>query len=130
MNSTPHPLNAEFTKHTPLWNLLDGVAVARKIEDVVVPLGYHVALGGSTLYAGESNKDLDIFLYNRSGSTQAMIETVLHNINFMKFDDGQMAHSEYGNSYHYRGTYEGKRVDVFFLVKIDDERDYKLLIVK
>lgn len=48
---------------TPGWDLEQGITVARRIEEALIPLGYHCALGGSVLHKGSSDKDLDIFIY-------------------------------------------------------------------
>lgn len=45
-----------------MWKLETAVAVCRKLEEVLDG-EYHVALAGSVLHKGSSNKDLDIFLY-------------------------------------------------------------------
>lgn len=40
--------------------------VIRDIEAKLIPHGAHCALGGSVLHRGESEKDLDIFVYPRN----------------------------------------------------------------
>jgi hypothetical protein len=51
------------------WNLDDGIAIARQLEQCVIGFGYHIALGGSVLHKGESKKDLDIFVYPQQPSS-------------------------------------------------------------
>jgi len=46
-----------------VWTLEQGVAFCRKVEDLLVPAGFHCALGGGVLQKGESFKDLDVFVY-------------------------------------------------------------------
>jgi hypothetical protein len=41
----------------------DAIDMIRNIEDVLVPVGYHVGLRGSVLLKGESENDLDIIVY-------------------------------------------------------------------
>ena len=45
------------------YTLEKAVKVCREIEEKLVPLGYHCALGGSCLYRGTSEKDIDIIIY-------------------------------------------------------------------
>lgn len=43
--------------------LAEAVAKARQLEALVTPYGYHIALTGSCLYKGESEKDMDFVVY-------------------------------------------------------------------
>ena len=45
------------------FSLQDGVNLCRLIEPTLAGLGYHCALHGSTLYKGESEKDIDVIIY-------------------------------------------------------------------
>lgn len=45
------------------YTLEIAVDICREIEAKLVPLGYHCALGGSCLYRGNSEKDVDIIIY-------------------------------------------------------------------
>ena len=45
----------------------EGLDIARRIEQAIIPAGYHCALGGSVLHSGQSGKDLDIFIYPHNG---------------------------------------------------------------
>lgn len=47
----------------PMWTLKESLYLIPKFEAIAKILGYHVALGGSVMYNGESNKDLDIIVY-------------------------------------------------------------------
>lgn len=46
-----------------MWDLTEAVQLCRSIEQVAHLYGCHVALAGSVLYRGSSNKDLDIICY-------------------------------------------------------------------
>lgn len=46
--------------------LEQALPVIRDIETKLIPHGAHCALGGSVLHRGESEKDLDIFVYPRN----------------------------------------------------------------
>lgn len=45
------------------YNLNRLVNLARILEEKLIPFGVHVAIGGSCLHKGESNKDMDVFIY-------------------------------------------------------------------
>jgi hypothetical protein len=47
----------------PLWTLEQSIPVLRQIEELCLPFGFHCALGGSVLHAGESYDDLDVIIY-------------------------------------------------------------------
>ncbi len=44
-----------------------GIEIARIVETVVSAVGYHCGLGGSLLHKGQSEKDIDIFIYPHNG---------------------------------------------------------------
>ena len=46
-----------------MWNRDDATVIMPKFEAIAKMMGYHVALGGSVMYNGESNKDLDVIVY-------------------------------------------------------------------
>lgn len=48
---------------SPIWNLNKAANFCQWLEKLMLPLGLHVAVGGSVLMKGESSKDLDVFLY-------------------------------------------------------------------
>lgn len=58
---TTHHTNP--THHMSLITLEDAVHALRIVEAEVAPLGWHAALGGSTIVQGHSVKDIDIILY-------------------------------------------------------------------
>ena len=57
------PVSFSLEDDGPLWTLDEAIKLVRELEEVVKPVGYHCALGGSVLMRGESKKDLDIFVY-------------------------------------------------------------------
>ena len=59
---------------TQKWTLETGVNFARKLELAIRDSGFHVALGGSVLHVGHSNKDLDLFVYPHNTRTSHNIE--------------------------------------------------------
>jgi hypothetical protein len=45
------------------WTLERGIELARKLEPLLAEVGWHVALAGSVLRDGKSDKDLDLIVY-------------------------------------------------------------------
>lgn len=60
----------------------DALDIARQLEPLLVPHGIHVAIGGSLVYRGDSEKDIDIFLYPHNRNVDmnpTMIAALLEN---------------------------------------------------
>lgn len=57
--------------------LEQALPVIRDIETKLIPHGAHCALGGSVLHRGESEKDLDIFVYPRNCETPRTPEELI-----------------------------------------------------
>jgi hypothetical protein len=107
-----------------MWMFTTGAHVAREIEKLVMPLGFHVAMGGSVLHTGSSDKDLDIFLYDRSDAVQADISFVMSQIEKhldIRTNEECKDTSVSGDRYVYRCYILNRRIDIFFLVKLLDE---------
>lgn len=45
------------------WDLVDAINQCRRINQMILPLGYAVGLTGSVLFKGGSDNDLDLILY-------------------------------------------------------------------
>lgn len=57
-NQTP------YDSKSPLWSLQnEGINTIRSLEASAISFGLHVALGGSVLHKGMSDKDIDVFVY-------------------------------------------------------------------
>jgi len=72
---------AEPTTHR--WDLNTRLLLdLAKLEKALAANGYHLALGGSVLYQGYSNKDLDLFIYehtpNESVSRETHVDRVIN----------------------------------------------------
>ncbi len=102
---------------TNLWTLKEGIELARKFEAAIIPVGYHCALGGSVLHRGWSGKDLDIFVYphksvaGKNSRYPAKNALTVLGVSFCKnsashHDDEKLVIA---------GSFEGKRIDFFFL---------------
>lgn len=46
-----------------MWTIAEALVLLPSIEEIAKVCGYHIALGGSVMYRGESKKDLDIIVY-------------------------------------------------------------------
>jgi hypothetical protein len=97
-------------------DIIAGAFLAREVERVVAPLGYHCGITGSVLYAGHSGNDLDIFLYQHDESQPSRKAEVM----------GALRAAGFGNQYQTTEEYVekdvvmtrhagGTRVDFFFV---------------
>ena len=79
---------------------------------------YHVALGGSVLHKGFSNKDLDIIIYPHKTTQQDIkwMKNALLQFGLVEISDRGAVHSGYGDGKDViQYEYQNKRVDIFFL---------------
>ena len=103
-----------------MWTLEEGIELARRLEQKLNRCyrHYHVAIGGSTLHKGLSNKDLDIFIYPHK-TCQIDKEWMLNALKEFGFEfkrDCSKTHEIYGDGKEVHETrWNGKRVDLFFL---------------
>lgn len=70
--------NCELTQKVRApWTLEEAIPLLREVENVLIPLGYHCALGGSVLHSGHSDKDLDVFIYPHDSDKVLTPEEIL-----------------------------------------------------
>jgi hypothetical protein len=111
--------------HPPAWTLTNAINIARYVESVVVQFGYHTAIGGSVLHRGESDKDLDLYLYPHSPDKKDEIARIIAHPGRViaaldLFQSKQEKESaSVINQYVYCMKYEGRRIDIFFMEKYD-----------
>lgn len=60
--------------------LEEAIKVAREIEEKLKEIGYHCGLTGSTLYKGESRKDIDIIVYPHDSEKQKTLDEILEHL--------------------------------------------------
>ena len=109
---------------TKTWTFETARALAAELERLLTPLGAHVALSGSCLYKGESDKDCDIFVYPHLTSEPTNAEE-LHKVFSTFFDtteltrrmDDYFRNATKDQKYEASYFYKGKRVDIFFVGK-------------
>lgn len=89
--------------------------IAQACERIVSPLGWHVALGGSILYNGESSNDLDLFFYKHKTEDTARksSEEVLKALEVIQI--GQCIPERYGSKEVYQCYLEKVKLNIFFL---------------
>lgn len=97
--------------------LNEGIDTARLIEQVIIPAGYHCALGGSVLHKGASNKDLDIFIYPRNGKklNPALVRQKLLIAGFDLKKESSLSEYIYDSKTIEVWSYCGQRIDIFFV---------------
>ena len=66
------------------------IELCKQIEPIAIIHGFHVALGGSVLFNGTSEKDIDIFIYRHTNfdgttPTRGKIEPFLCNLTEIGF---------------------------------------------
>ena len=99
------------------WDINRGIVIAQLIESIVVKLGYHVALTGSVLIKGESDKDLDVMIYPHKTTSCSPREEVMEKMSQSGFGEFIHAkHTTYGDDkVVFITDFAGQRVDVFFV---------------
>lgn len=108
-----------------IWNIQDGIGLCRILEPIAIANGYHVALGGSVLQDGTSEKDLDVFFYlhTEKGKDPEIkcspdcFVAHLEEIGFMPVFETTLPTSASDGLYKVIRlvTYMGRRVDLIFL---------------
>lgn len=110
----------------PVWTLDDGVEFIRTIRIPFLQAGYGVGLGGSLVYRGSSNKDLDLLVFPLRSNEWVVhldpVRTVLVAVGLTMVHDWQYVREEWRRQFNSEDQkcvevwdYWGRRVDVFVL---------------
>jgi len=106
----------------PMWTREQAFWVLERLELIMASMGAHVALNGSVLYRGSSEKDLDVIIYPHNKQQEELWETYPLKMAIKKFFQAETINNCEGISQIRDGkqvawlkTPEGKRVDLFFL---------------
>lgn len=106
---------------TPLWTLSSAQELCIRLEELAIPRGLHVALGGSCLIHGESFKDVDIFFYPHKSAHTPEVK-VVHEV---LTEAGLVLQSQFNPVYGAEDTKfdshwvdNDKRVDVFYVTAL------------
>lgn len=118
-----------------MWNIQEAIGVARILEPIAVKQGYHVALGGSVLRDGVSQKDVDIFFYRHTTKKNECSvicrdpDTVVQSLSEIGFQmpdellpevTQPASVSEHPYKRVFRLAFMSKRVDIIFLLPTDN----------
>lgn len=93
------------------------VAIAASLEPHMAAIGVHVAVGGSCIYNGGSNKDMDIFLYphKQEPLNREQIVVLLGSLGYRRPEGMNPLHGTMVPDVYVAADAEGMRVDFFFL---------------
>src|SRR5204862_6834289 len=103
------------------WTIQEGIGLARMLEPIAIANGYHVALGGSVLHQGVSDKDCDFIIYKRSKAEKytnpLQVVTTLTEVGFTLPIEPEKDTSS-GSDFRqvYKTEYCGRRVDSIFVL--------------
>lgn len=102
-----------------MWTRDIALEVLKSLEDFLAKHGFHCALGGSVMYRGDSEKDLDVIVYPHNKDSHMPIEelwTLICQSHF-SVDKGGRCASSYRDSkiVYWLKTQTRKRIDFFFL---------------
>lgn len=95
----------------------EGLDIARRIEKFILSAGYHCALGGSVLHAGESDKDIDIFIYPHNGRKldPPLLRLTLKLAGLVNEWSGGKSENSADTKQIEGWSYKGQRIDIFFV---------------
>lgn len=111
--------------NNPMWTLQEARILCEQVEAEFnrITLGAHVALGGSCLYRGSSEKDADLFIYPHKTTVppkEAHVISALSQIGF-KFVS-ERPHEQCGDDKRVlQFEYQEKRVDVFMMFPVEGQ---------
>jgi hypothetical protein len=112
---------SDHPARTP-WTLSDALPLIVKLASELAP-DYHLALAGSVLLRGASDKDLDLVVYPNSTVVQdkAVVEAALRRVGLARMYDVEVMHARWRrvgstDTKHVEiWDYRGRRVDVIYL---------------
>lgn len=100
-------------------SLTQGVILCQTMEPVLREIGYHCALTGSVLYAGKSEKDLDIIVYpHKRDETKNPVDILIHltKIGITNSYKTDPAYQQSGMDV-FKAKHSGDVLDLFFLTR-------------
>lgn len=110
-----------------IYTAIDALKLAAELEPILSAQGYHVAIGGSCVYRGYSEKDMDILIYPHGKQTSMeradidKIKTILACLGFLPRIDPNSPNA--GESSGLAGVTvtddaKGRRVDFFIMTRV------------
>lgn len=101
-----------------MWSLEKFLIFAKDLREFIVPLGFDIALTGSVLTKGVSDKDVDIVIYplkKISSDYTRLIERLPDfGLKFIRLPNHNLGYQDDGKNVQV-WEYDGKRIDLFFL---------------
>jgi hypothetical protein len=98
------------------YSLEELVTLARKLEPFMEEIGCHVAIGGSCLHKGGSDKDMDLYIYpHKDHVSKDVIAQKLLSIGFKDRRTGLSKSSRLPDVLPTTDSKLGRRIDFFFL---------------
>jgi hypothetical protein len=101
-----------------LWSLEDFLVFAKDLREFIVPLGFDIALTGSVLTKGVSEKDVDIIIYPlkkiSSNYTELLEKLPDFGLKFIRLPNNNQGYQDDGKNVQV-WEYDNRRVDLFFL---------------
>ncbi len=100
------------------WPLAEAMSFAKSLHEFVFPLGFGIALTGSVLTKGFSEKDLDLIVYplkKISSDYESLLESLpKFGLTFVRLPNKNLGYQDDGKNVQV-WEYNNKRVDLFFL---------------
>lgn len=112
------------------WTLEEGIAFARTIQEIVLPLRYWTSLGGSVLYKGQAKKDLDLVIapFNKNDCVppEQVIAAILEKMPGVSHEwTREWIHDQWRQ----RGITDTKHVEAFRIDDADTWRRFDLFFL-
>lgn len=103
------------------WNMAGALRVIQPLEVKVREMDYHTMLGGSVLHTGQSENDLDIWLFPLNGYESEpgkMFELLHEHFGILPLSIRDSPDYQAGEPYHIREMWyiklpDGRRIDFF-----------------
>lgn len=95
--------------------LESAVQLVREVEPLLAAVGQHVALTGSTIFKGESAKDIDLIIYPNDPKKTKSPEEISAMLVSNGWELVRASNPEYTIREIYVMRKAGVRVDIFFL---------------
>jgi len=100
-----------------VWTLVEARELITQLQLGSRSFNYHIALGGSVLNKGESDKDLDLYFLPMDNGNPHRPKELIEWLSGMFGPFTDLGGAEYEKSSNYKEKvefrYEGKRIDVF-----------------
>jgi hypothetical protein len=100
------------------WTLEEAVSFVNSLHEFLFPLGFGIALTGSVLTKGYSEKDIDLIVYplkKISADYNVLLESLpKFGLNFVRLPNKNLGYQDDGKNVQV-WEFDDKRVDLFFL---------------